>query len=81
LAEVSGWCEEAGLAMERWYGVRVLTDGVPADQMPDPDTLADCLAAEVEAGRRDPYRRLGSQLHIIARAPRQRGGRMASPRG
>ena len=68
LDEVTGWCKESGLALERWYGVRVLTDGVPADKMPDRDTLVDCLAAELEAGKRDPYRRLGSQLHIIARA-------------
>lgn len=69
LQEVTSWCEDLGLTVERWYGVRVLTDGVPADRKPDPRTISDCLAAELEAGSRDPYRRLGSQLHIIARAP------------
>lgn len=68
LDDVTSWCEEAGLRVERWYGVRVLTDGASADEMPDPGTLADCIAAELEAGRRDPYRRLGSQVHVIARA-------------
>lgn len=66
--EVLGWCEELGLAVEQWYGVRVLTDARPVDELPDPADLQDCLAAEVEACRRDPYRRLASQLHVIARA-------------
>lgn len=68
LAEVTAWCEDAGLQVEHWYGVRVLTDGAPPDEMPDQRTLADCIAAELEAGSRDPYRHLGSQLHVIARA-------------
>jgi 2-polyprenyl-3-methyl-5-hydroxy-6-metoxy-1,4-benzoquinol methylase len=66
--EVAAWCEESDLEIERWYGVRVLTDGASADEMPDRESLADCIAAELEAGRRDPYRRLGSQIHVIARA-------------
>lgn len=28
----------------------------------------DCIAVEIEAGRRGPYRRLGSQIHVIASA-------------
>ncbi|MFJ9392824.1 class I SAM-dependent methyltransferase [Nocardioides sp. NPDC101246] len=68
LEEMTAWCEASGLQVERWYGVRVLTDGVPADEIPDQHTLADCIAAELEAGSRDPYRHLGSQLHVIARA-------------
>lgn len=67
LAEVTRWCEDAGLRVERWYGVRVLTDGAPADEMPDQETIVDCIAAEIEAGSRDPYRGLASQLHVIAR--------------
>lgn len=67
LAEVVRWCENLGLTVESWYGVRVLTDGRPNDEMPDPDTLSDCLAAELEAGGRDPYRHFGSQVHVIAR--------------
>ncbi|MER7557204.1 methyltransferase domain-containing protein [Nocardioides sp. NPDC126508] len=68
LDDVTAWCEGSGLRVERWYGVRVLTDGASADEMPDQESLADCIAAELEAGRRDPYRHLGSQLHVIARA-------------
>ena len=33
----------------------------------DPDTIEECLRAEVLAGERDPYRALGSQLHVVAR--------------
>lgn len=67
LDEVLSWCDDLGLRVEQWYGVRVLTDGCAADERPVRSALADCLAAEVEAGRRDPYRRLGSQLHVLAR--------------
>jgi 2-polyprenyl-3-methyl-5-hydroxy-6-metoxy-1,4-benzoquinol methylase len=68
LDDVIAWCVGSGLQVERWYGVRVLTDGASADEMPDRESLEDCIAAEIEAGQRDPYRRLGSQLHVIARA-------------
>lgn len=66
LEDVLRWCENLGLTIETWYGVRVLTDGRPADELPDPKTLSDCLAAELEAGRRDPYRNFGSQIHVVA---------------
>ncbi|MGH3352376.1 MAG: class I SAM-dependent methyltransferase [Nocardioides sp.] len=68
LGDVIGWCERASLRVEAWYGVRVFTDGRDAADTPDPDSLQECLTVEVEAGRRDPYRRMASQLHIIARA-------------
>lgn len=68
LHEVLGWCAELGLAVEAWYGVRVFTDALPADAAADPALLPACLAAEIAAGRRDPYRRLASQLHVLARA-------------
>lgn len=67
LADVESWCRSLGLDIEQWYGVRVLTEVVGGDVPPDPKTLDACLRAEVEAGRRDPYRRLGSQLHVVAR--------------
>ncbi|PWJ25008.1 methyltransferase family protein [Branchiibius hedensis] len=68
LEQVVGWCADLGLSIESWYGVRVLTDGLPASVSPEDVDLESCLAAEVEAGRRDPYRRFGSMLHFIARA-------------
>ena len=67
LEEALSWCRDLGMDVEQWYGVRVLTDGKDADAAPEPDVLEQCLAAEVEAGRRDPYRWFGSQLHIVAR--------------
>lgn len=73
LEEVLSWCRELSLEVERWYGVRVLTDGLAPDVLPDPEVLDECLAAEVEAGRRDPYRWFGSQFHIIARRRQGRG--------
>jgi hypothetical protein len=50
--------------------VRVFTDGAAPEAVPDNSTLALCLQAEEEAGRRDPYpyRRLASQIHTVARA-------------
>lgn len=69
-ADVEKWCSATGLDIVEWYGVRVLTDGVPSSATPDDVDLAACLAAEVDAGRRDPYRALGSMLHFVARAAR-----------
>lgn len=66
LAEVTSWCEAAGLEIVAWYGVRVFTDAVAVDEPVDPDTIEQCLRAEVLAGERDPYRALGSQLHVVA---------------
>lgn len=68
LADVRAWCREHGLTVEAWYGVRVFTDAAQATAMPEEQSLAQCLRAEEEAGRRDPYRRLASQLHVLARA-------------
>lgn len=71
LDDVLSWCRELGLTIEAWYGVRVFTDGVDPEALPDESTLALCLKAEEEAGRRDPYRRLASQIHVVARASQQ----------
>jgi S-adenosylmethionine-dependent methyltransferase len=68
LEDVGGWCQDLGLTIEAWYGVRVFTDGVDPHTAPDDHSFAACLRAEEEAGRRDPYRQLASQLHILARA-------------
>lgn len=58
------------LAVEAWYGVRVMTDWVAAD-VPVPDDneeLDSLLDLEEQAGARDPYRRLGAQFHFLARS-------------
>lgn len=70
LDQAMRWCRDLNLSVEAWYGVRVFTDGVSPEELPDETTLARCLQVEVEAGRRDPYRRLASQLHFIARRSR-----------
>ena len=49
-----------------WYGVRLFTDGWTADRPgPDPEDLV--FAVELEASRRDPYRRLSRLFHLLAR--------------
>ncbi|MDQ4118201.1 MAG: methyltransferase domain-containing protein [Actinomycetota bacterium] len=50
----------------RWYGVRVFSDHRPD---PDPSELDDLVAAESEAGARDPYRHVASLLHVQYRLP------------
>jgi len=66
LDEMTAWLDELGLEVQAWYGVRVFSDAAPADA-PPPDGLAALLEAEFQAGRRDPYRQLGAQLHVLAR--------------
>lgn len=51
-----------------WYGVRLFTDGWTPDRpLADPDELV--LAVELEASRRDPYRRLSRLFHLVGRRP------------
>ena len=56
---------EAGLAVERWYGVRVfadhLGDGMPGDDLPE------ILELEWEAGKREPYRSVARLIHVVGR--------------
>ncbi len=53
-----------GWQRSRWFGVRVFTDHVdqPAPAAAD---LTDLLAAEREAGRREPYRSVAALLHLV----------------
>jgi S-adenosylmethionine-dependent methyltransferase len=55
--------DASGLTVRAWYGVRLFTDhwrdGTPPE---DFDVL---LAAEAEAGKRDPYRRVAALTHTI----------------
>jgi SAM-dependent methyltransferase len=47
-----------------WYGVRLFTDGwVPEREATDPEDLV--LAVELEASRRDPYRRMSRLFHLV----------------
>jgi len=49
---------------EPWYGVRVFCDHRDEDT-PPAEELVPLLAAEREAGRRDPYRQVAAMLHLI----------------
>ncbi len=71
LEELASYVAGRRMHVEAWYGVRVLTDGVPVDEpVPsDPDELDALLAAEEAVGRTDPYRRLGTLLHVVGRRP------------
>lgn len=68
LDEVEGHLHSSGFRTEAWYGVRVFNDAIGGDvEPPDGETLAQILEAEDLAGRTDPYRWLGSQLHVLAK--------------
>lgn len=62
---VERWLDEAGCDPIAWYGIRVFTDHL-GDEPPG-EVMADLLAAEEEAGRRDPYRRVARLIHVVAR--------------
>jgi SAM-dependent methyltransferase len=63
-------CAEAGLEVETWGGVRVASDDVAVDEpAPQGDALAALLDVEERLGATDPYRALGTLLHVIARRP------------
>jgi S-adenosylmethionine-dependent methyltransferase len=55
-----------GWYLDRWFGVRVLTDHLEEDP-PAALELARIVAVEQEAGRRDPYRQVAAFLHLIYR--------------
>jgi S-adenosylmethionine-dependent methyltransferase len=69
LKDVAHAANTAGLHVEAWYGVRVFTDPADATEAPPVDAteLEALVQAEFEAGRRDPYRQLASQIHLLAR--------------
>jgi SAM-dependent methyltransferase len=71
LEELASYISGRRMHIEAWYGVRVLTDGVPVDEPApsDPDELAALLDAEEQVGRTDPYRRVGTLLHVVGRRP------------
>jgi SAM-dependent methyltransferase len=69
LDSLVGACAAAGLDVEAWYGIRIATDDVPVDApVPDRRELSSLFDVEERLGSTDPYRRLGTLLHVIARA-------------
>jgi S-adenosylmethionine-dependent methyltransferase len=63
-AEVDQVLAPLGWQRREWFGVRVFTDHLD-EPAPDPATAAGLLAAEREAGRRDPYRSVAALLHLV----------------
>jgi S-adenosylmethionine-dependent methyltransferase len=62
--EVRAALAAAGAVCTAWYGVRLFTDHW--GQEPPGDDFTQLLAAEEEAGQRDPYRLLAALTHTIA---------------
>jgi len=68
LASLTRDCEAAGLEITAWYGVRVASDDVPVDEpAPEGAELEVVLEVEQRLGMTDPYRALGTLLHVVAR--------------
>jgi len=65
------WLEEAGLAVEAAYGLRVFADYLPAEKLTDPAFHESLWHLEVAAGALDPYKQIGRYCQIIARRPVQ----------
>lgn len=55
----------AGAQTLAWYGVRLFSDHWQA--VDQPLDLTRLIAAEEQAGRRDPYRAVAAMTHTIAR--------------
>jgi S-adenosylmethionine-dependent methyltransferase len=67
LEEVEADLGSAGFDVIRWFGVRVFNDAVaPEMSVPADENIELLLDSEDGAGRRDPYRWMASQLHIVA---------------
>lgn len=82
LEEVIAALGSFGVGLIGWYGVRLFTDHWGDVEPPEDFELL--LAAEEEAGRRDPYRQLTSLTHVIGRrrlSPRSGGGSADHARG
>jgi S-adenosylmethionine-dependent methyltransferase len=69
LEELASYVAGRRMHLEAWYGVGLLTDLGPSDQLAklDVDELDTVLAAEELAGRTDPYRRVAPLLHVVGR--------------
>jgi len=63
--DVAAALARAGVETVARYGVRLFTDHW--GDVDPPDDLGALIAAEEEAGRRDPYRRLAALTHTIGR--------------
>jgi S-adenosylmethionine-dependent methyltransferase len=71
LVDIESVLAVEGLTTEAWYGVRIATDGIDAEEAvpTDPAELEAILAAEERLGRTDPYRQVATLLHLLSRRP------------
>ena len=67
LDDVLSRLERLGFGLVQWYGVRVFTDPADSGEAPPAEELDELLEAEWLASCRDPYRGLGSQIHLVVR--------------
>jgi S-adenosylmethionine-dependent methyltransferase len=63
-AQLDAALRPLGWRRRAWFGVRVFTDHRDG-LAPEPAELEQLLAAEREAGHRDPYRRIAALLHLV----------------
>src|SRR5580658_3887128 len=67
LEDIESDLAAVGLSALEWFGVRVFNDAIAVGTtLPPEEDLALLLEAEDMAGRRDPYRWMASQLHVVA---------------
>lgn len=64
-AQLDGVLAPLGWRAERWFGVRVFSDHRDEPTTTPGPELDALLAAEREAGRRDPYRQVAALLHLV----------------
>lgn len=69
LPELRGWIDAAGLRVEAELGMRVVSDHLfGADDLKASDNgYRQLLELELALSDRDPYRQIGSMLHVIGR--------------
>jgi len=68
--ELSELLRAHGVDPVQWYGVWLFVDWLEFSGVePDPDHLDQIAAAELEAGRRDPYRAMSRVFHLLGRKP------------
>jgi S-adenosylmethionine-dependent methyltransferase len=69
LEDVTADLDRCTMTVDAWFGVRVFNDAVPGSmEVPVDEDIAALLDAEDLAGRRDPYRWMASQFHVMARS-------------
>jgi S-adenosylmethionine-dependent methyltransferase len=67
LEHLSDLLRQGGVTPEAWYGVWLFTDWL--DLPLDGTDVAAVAEVELQASRRDPYRRLSRVFHLVGRAP------------